>query len=162
MPRPAAAHDHGVAALPRARHRQRDIAGRLGISQPPVSRLLTQAEEQGIIRTVVVAPDGIYPEPEEILEDAYGLCWAATTPSPASSAARRRATSTRPRCGVRAPGSPELVVAITLEQLRTAGTRVVAGGTTKWAPLHAALCGGWADVLVTDLASARYLISHAD
>ena len=57
----------------------------------------------------------------------------------------------------------ELVVAITLEQLRSAGSRVVvAGGTTKWAPLHAALRGGWADVLVTDLASARYLISHAD
>jgi DNA-binding transcriptional regulator LsrR (DeoR family) len=57
----------------------------------------------------------------------------------------------------------ELVVSITLDQLRSAGTRVlIAGGTTKWAPLHAALCGGWADVLVTDLASARYLISHAD
>ncbi|MDT7580519.1 MAG: hypothetical protein QOK35_1783, partial [Pseudonocardiales bacterium] len=57
----------------------------------------------------------------------------------------------------------ELVVAITPDQLRAAGTRVlVAGGTSKWAPLRAALRGGWVDVLVTDLASARYLISHAD
>ena len=39
---------------------------------------------------------------------------------------------------------------------------VVAGGSCKWESLHAALRGGWVDVLVTDLASARYLISHAD
>ncbi|MDT7581277.1 MAG: hypothetical protein QOK35_2541, partial [Pseudonocardiales bacterium] len=58
-------HEHDI--------RQRDIAARLGISQPRVSRLLAQAEEQGIVRTVVVAPEGIYPEPEEALEDAYGL-----------------------------------------------------------------------------------------
>ena len=58
-------HERGV--------RQRDIATRLGISQPRVSRLLAQAEEEGIVRTVVVAPDGIYPEPEEALEEAYGL-----------------------------------------------------------------------------------------
>jgi DNA-binding Lrp family transcriptional regulator len=36
-------HEHGI--------RQRDIATRLGISQPRVSRLLAQAEEQGIVRT---------------------------------------------------------------------------------------------------------------
>ncbi len=57
----------------------------------------------------------------------------------------------------------DLVLAITLDQLRTARTRVVvAGGTTKWAPLAAALRGSWVDVLVTDLDSARYLITHAD
>ena len=57
----------------------------------------------------------------------------------------------------------DLVVAITHAQLREARTRVVvAGGTSKWESLHAALRGGWVDVLVTDLASARYLISHAD
>jgi len=301
-------HEHGI--------RQRDIATRLGISQPRVSRLLAQAEEQGIVRTVVVAPEGIYPEPEEVLEDAYGLreCHVVEVlggddaiPRQLGSAAARylnEATLWGPRVGftswsstlremvrsldpvrrsgvtdvvemlgdlgapllqheaghatlrlaallgaepvlLRAPGvlaTPELraavlrdahveralrmldqldvafigigpadfhgplhegdnffsadqlaqvraagavgqlnqrfvdargaslptpldelVVAITLEQLRSAGSRVVvAGGTTKWAPLHAALRGGWADVLVTDLASARYLISHAD
>ena len=58
-------HERGI--------RQRDIATQLGVSQPRVSRLLQQAEEQGIVRTVVVAPEGIYPEPEEALEDAYKL-----------------------------------------------------------------------------------------
>jgi hypothetical protein len=55
-------HEHDI--------RQRAIATRLGTSQPRVSRLLAQAEEQGIVRTAVVAPEGIYPEPEEALEDA--------------------------------------------------------------------------------------------
>src|SRR5436190_689829 len=50
-----------------------DIATRLGISQPRVSRLLAQAEEHGIVRTVVVALDGLYPEIEEAIDDAYGL-----------------------------------------------------------------------------------------
>ena len=300
-------HERGI--------RQRDIAIRLGISQPRVSRLLAQAEEQGIIRTVVVAPDGIYPEPEEALEDLYGLrechvvevaggdqaiprelggaaahylneatlwgphvgftSWSSTlretvraldpvrrsgtthvvemlgdlgapllqheaghatlrlaamlgaepvllrAPGVVATSGLREAVlhdahvaralrlldrldvafvgvgpadfhgplregdnffTAAQLAAVRAAGavgqldqrfvdahgkpvaSPldDLVVAITLEQLRAAGTRVaVAGGTTKRAPLHAALRGGWVDVLVTDLASARYLISHA-
>lgn len=58
-------HERGV--------RQRDIAVRLGISQPGVSRLLTQAEEHGIVRTVVVTPEGLHPELEERIEDLYGL-----------------------------------------------------------------------------------------
>ena len=300
-------HEHDI--------RQRDIAARLGISQPRVSRLLAQAEEQGIVRTVVVAPEGIYPEPEEALEDAYGLrechvvdvlggdediprqlggaaarylneatlwgqhvgftSWSTTLREmvraldpvrrsgvthvvemlgdlgppvlqhEAGSATLRLATllgaepvllrapgvlatpslretvlrdahveralrmldrldvaflgmgppdfhgplrednffSAAQLDDVRAAGAvgqinqrfvdargqglptplDDLVVAITLNQLRAAGTRVlVAGGTSKWAPLHATLRGGWVDVLVTDLASARYLISHAD
>ena len=301
-------HERGI--------RQRDIAVRLGISQPRVSRLLAQAEEQGIVRTVVVAPDGIYPEPEEALEDAYGLrechvvevlggddaiprdlgvaaaryldeatLWGARVGFTSWSSTLReavRALDPVRRSGtthvvemlgdlgapllqheaghatlrlasllgaepvlLRAPGvlaAPDLraavlrdphveralqmldrldvafvgvgpaafhgplhegdnffraeqladvraagavgqldqrfvdakglavdtplddlVVAITLDQLRAADTRVVvAGGTTKWTPLHAALRGGWVDVLITDLASARYLISHAE
>ncbi len=301
-------HERGV--------RQRDIATRLGISQPRVSRLLAQAEEEGIVRTVVVAPDGIYPEPEEALEEAYGLreCHVVevtggdeSIPRELSSTAARylaEATLWGPRVGftswsstlrevaralepvrrsgathvvemlgdlgaplvqheagratlrlaavlgaepvllrtpgvlgtpalreaalldahveraltmldhldlafvgvgpadfhgplregdsffgavqlaaVRAAGAvgqlnqrfidakgqavdtplDDLVVAITLDQLRAADTRVVvAGGISKWVPLHAALRGGWVDVLVTDLATARYLISHAD
>ena len=97
-------HDRGI--------RQRDIAARLGISQPGVSRLLAQAEDHGIVRTVVVAPDGFFPEPEEVIEDAYGLreCTSSrsrrTARCPASSAVRRPATSTRPPCGVRTSGSP--------------------------------------------------------
>ena len=301
-------HERGI--------RQRDIAARLGVSQPRVSRLLAQAEEQGVVRTVVVAPDGLYPEPEEAIEDAYGLrechvvevvgdedaiprelggaaarylggttlwgprvgftSWSSTlremarelgpvrrsgtthvvemlgdlgapllqheagratlqlaralgaepvllrTPGVVGTPALRDAAQRDPHVGralamlddldvafvgvgpagihgplregdnffsaqqlasVRAAGavgqldqrfvdargvavaSPldELVLAITLDQLRTARTRVVvAGGTSKWAPLAAALRGGWVDVLITDLESARYLISHAD
>ena len=301
-------HERGV--------RQRDIAARLGISQPRVSRLLAQAEEQGIVRTVVVAPDGLYPEREETIEDAYkirechivevlggeetiprelGLAaarylgetapwgsrigftsWSSTlremareleplrrggtthvvemlgdlgspllqheagratlqlaralgaepvllrTPGVVATPELRDAAlrdthveralhllddldlafigvgpadfhgplrdgdnffSAEQLAAVRAAGavgqlnqrfidaegnpvdSPldDLVVASTLDQLRTARTRVVvAGGASKWAPLAAALRGGWVDVLVTDLVSARYLISHAD
>jgi DNA-binding transcriptional regulator LsrR (DeoR family) len=301
-------HERGV--------RQRDVATRLGISQPRVSRLLAQAQEQGIVRTVVVAPDGFHPEAEEALEDAYGLrechivevhggdesiprelgvaaarylggtslwgprvgftSWSSTlremareldpvrrsgtthvvemlgdlgapllqheagratlrlaraldaepvllrTPGVVAAPALREAAlqdahvsralgmldeldlafvgvgpadfhgplregdnffSAEQLAGVRAAGAvgqldqrfvdargeavvtplDDLVVAISLKQLRTAATRVVvAGGTTKWVPLSAALRGGWADVLVTDLASARYLITHAD
>jgi DNA-binding transcriptional regulator LsrR (DeoR family) len=300
-------HEHDI--------RQRDIATRLGISQPRVSRLLAPAEEQGIVRTVVVAPEGIYPETEEVLEDAYGLrechvvevlggddavprqlggaaarylneatlwgphvgftSWSTTlremvraldpvrrsgvtdvvemlgdlgppvlqheagyatlrlarllgaepvllrAPGVLATPALREAVlhdahvtralrmldrldvafvgmgpadfhgplvednffSAAQLADVRASGAvgqinqrfidvrgevlptplDDLVVAITPDQLRAAGTRVlVAGGTSKWAPLRATLRGGWVDVLVTDLASARYLISHAD
>ena len=57
----------------------------------------------------------------------------------------------------------DTVVAITLAQLRRAHTRVViAGGSNKLGPLHAALRGRWIDALVTDLTSARHLITYAD
>jgi DNA-binding transcriptional regulator LsrR (DeoR family) len=291
--------------------RQRDIANRLGISQPQVSRLLALAEEHGVVRTVVIAPDGLYPELEEELEDAYGVrevhivdviggddsiprdlggaaarylgeaapwgprvgftSWSSTlremtrvldpvrrsgtsqvvemlgdlgapllqheagqatlrlarqlgaepvllrTPGVAASPEMRTAAagdahvaralglldevdvafvglgpadfhgplrdgdnffSDQQLTTVRAAGAvgqlnqrfidaagaavdtslDELVVGITLPQLRAAGTRiVVAGGTSKWGPLAAALAGGWVDVLVTDLTSALHL-----
>jgi DNA-binding transcriptional regulator LsrR (DeoR family) len=291
--------------------RQRDIAARLGISQPRVSRLLALAEEHGIVRTVVVAPDGLYPELEEEVEDAYGVrevhvvdvlggdqaiprdlggaaarylteaapwgpvvgftSWSSTlremtrmlapirrsgtahvvemlgdlgspllqheagqatlrlarqlgaepvllrTPGVAASPDLRAAAegdahvtralrlldrvdvafvglgpadfhgplqegdnffSAEQLAAVRAAGAAgqlnqrfidaagarvetpldELVVSATLDQLRAAGTRiVVAGGTSKWGPLAAALAGGWVDVLVTDLNSALQL-----
>ena len=47
-------HVHGV--------RQREIGSRLGISQARVSRLLHQAEELGLVRTVVSVPVGLHPE----------------------------------------------------------------------------------------------------
>ncbi|MGF9649133.1 sugar-binding domain-containing protein [Pseudarthrobacter oxydans] len=49
------------------------IAQRLHISQSRVSRLLRAAVEQGIVRTVVATPDGVYPELEETIRAAYGL-----------------------------------------------------------------------------------------
>ena len=53
--------------------RQTEIAEKMGISQAGVSRLLRMAEEQGIIRSIVVPPEGLYPDLEEGLVEAYGL-----------------------------------------------------------------------------------------
>ncbi len=58
-------HTHGL--------RQIEIAARLGISQSRVSRLLTEAEEVGIVRTVVAAPLHVHAELEEAIEQRYGV-----------------------------------------------------------------------------------------
>jgi DNA-binding transcriptional regulator LsrR (DeoR family) len=58
-------HEHDV--------RQPEIARRLHISQARVSRLLKQAEIEGIVRTTVVVPEGVLTEVEDTLEEAYGL-----------------------------------------------------------------------------------------
>jgi len=56
----------------------------------------------------------------------------------------------------------DLVVGITLQQLRRVKRKiVVAGGAAKHRALLAALRGKWADVLVTDVNSANYLMSHS-
>ena len=56
-------HVHGL--------RQREIGQRLGMSQARVSRLLRQAETQGIVRTVVAVPNGLHVELEERIEERY-------------------------------------------------------------------------------------------
>jgi DNA-binding transcriptional regulator LsrR (DeoR family) len=53
--------------------RQAEIAEDMGVSQASVSRFLALAEEQGIVRTIVVPPEGLYPELEEELTAVYGL-----------------------------------------------------------------------------------------
>ena len=53
--------------------RQTDIASELHVSQPRVSRLLKRAAKEGVVRTVVSAPEGTYTELEEALEQRYGL-----------------------------------------------------------------------------------------
>lgn len=53
--------------------RQPDIAKQLGFSQATVSRLLTQAKGEGIVRISVAVPHGIYTELEELLIQRYGL-----------------------------------------------------------------------------------------
>jgi DNA-binding transcriptional regulator LsrR (DeoR family) len=53
--------------------RQPEIAERLHMSQASVSRLLKKATEVGIIRTVVVTPDGVYADLEERVEQAFNL-----------------------------------------------------------------------------------------
>jgi DNA-binding transcriptional regulator LsrR (DeoR family) len=58
-------HEQGV--------RQPQIAADLNISQSRVSRLLRQAADIGIVRTVVTLPDGVYTDIEQELERRYGL-----------------------------------------------------------------------------------------
>lgn len=58
-------HEQGV--------RQPEIASLLGMSQSRVSRFLKEANEVGIVRTVVVPPRGVYAEVEEQLRARYGL-----------------------------------------------------------------------------------------
>jgi DNA-binding transcriptional regulator LsrR (DeoR family) len=53
--------------------RQSEIADRLDLSQSRVSRLLKQAEREGIVRTTVAVPQGFYPELEDRLQVLYGL-----------------------------------------------------------------------------------------
>jgi DNA-binding transcriptional regulator LsrR (DeoR family) len=53
-------HEQGV--------RQPEIAERLNISQPRVSRLLKKAVATGIVRTTVVTPRGVFAEIEEEIE----------------------------------------------------------------------------------------------
>lgn len=53
--------------------RQPEIATRLRLSQPKVSRLLKGAQREGIVRISVRAPSGTNPELEEALETRYDL-----------------------------------------------------------------------------------------
>jgi DNA-binding transcriptional regulator LsrR (DeoR family) len=53
--------------------KQPEIATRLRLSQPKVSRLLKQAQDEGIVRISVRAVSGTNPELEEALEAHYGL-----------------------------------------------------------------------------------------
>ncbi len=63
-----------VARLYHARGlRQSEIAERLRLSQARVSRLLQQAEDLGIVRTIVVPPPGLNSELEEEVERVYGV-----------------------------------------------------------------------------------------
>lgn len=58
-------HERGI--------RQPQIAADLRISQSRVSRLLKQAAEQGIVRTTVSLPSGVFTELEEQLEERFAL-----------------------------------------------------------------------------------------
>jgi DNA-binding transcriptional regulator LsrR (DeoR family) len=58
-------HESGV--------KQPEIAMRLRLSQPKVSRLLKQAQDEGIVRISVRAPTGTHPDLELALEERFGL-----------------------------------------------------------------------------------------
>lgn len=53
--------------------RQAEIARELRISQATVSRLLKRAQDEGIVRISISAPEGMHPETERALRERYGL-----------------------------------------------------------------------------------------
>ncbi len=53
--------------------RQPEIAGRLNMSQSRVSRLLRDGVTAGIVRTIVVEPEGLFSDLEDRLRTLYGL-----------------------------------------------------------------------------------------
>lgn len=53
--------------------RQQDIADALSISQARVSRLLKEAGDRGVVRSIVQIPEGVYADLEDRLESALGL-----------------------------------------------------------------------------------------
>lgn len=52
---------------------QQEIADRLHLSRPKVSRILKQAREQGIVQITVVSPNGNFVELEHALEKKFGI-----------------------------------------------------------------------------------------
>ena len=52
---------------------QPEIAHRLNVSQSQVSRLLKEAQDNGVVRTVVLTPPDLFAETEEALRDRFDL-----------------------------------------------------------------------------------------
>ncbi|MFI7741806.1 sugar-binding transcriptional regulator [Kocuria rhizosphaericola] len=52
---------------------QRQISERLGLSPARVSRLLRQAEAEGIVSTVVAVPEGLHPDLEDTVERSWAV-----------------------------------------------------------------------------------------
>ncbi len=55
------------------KYNQQEIANRLHLSRPKVSRLLKQAREMGIVQISVLSPNNSFVELENALEDTYHL-----------------------------------------------------------------------------------------
>lgn len=74
---PSADHLRLLVKVARMYHergkRQPEIAAQLHLSQPRVSRLLKEAVARGVVRTLVVSPDGVHAELEDALVERYGL-----------------------------------------------------------------------------------------
>jgi DNA-binding transcriptional regulator LsrR (DeoR family) len=63
-----------VARMYHEQHiRQPEIAQRLHISQSRVSRLLKEAVNLGVVRTIVVTPPGVHSQLEDAIRDRFGL-----------------------------------------------------------------------------------------
>lgn len=54
-------------------YNQQQIADRLHLSRPKVSRMLKQAREQGIVQITITTPNGNFVELEHALENKFGL-----------------------------------------------------------------------------------------
>lgn len=52
---------------------QQEIANRLQLSRPKVSRLLKQAREQGVVQITIVTPNGNFVDLEQALEEKFDL-----------------------------------------------------------------------------------------
>jgi DNA-binding transcriptional regulator LsrR (DeoR family) len=65
--------------------RQPEIARQLSLSQAMVSRLLSAAQKEGIVRTTVMVPTGVYSELEEQLVARYNLKDAVVADCPIDS-----------------------------------------------------------------------------
>jgi len=52
---------------------QQQIADRLGLSRPTVSRLITEAKQHGIVRITITAPEGLHLDLEQALEARYPI-----------------------------------------------------------------------------------------
>lgn len=118
------------------------VAARLGMSQAIVSR--REAEDHGIVKTVVRVPEGLHPELEERIEAAYGLSEVHEVEVPGGDEAMAPTL-----------GSAAARLGVTLSQLARAFHRVaIVGGAAKHAAVVADLRGGWVDSLVTDLGTA--------
>jgi DNA-binding transcriptional regulator LsrR (DeoR family) len=98
MPRPRSAPDlyllSKVSSLYYLRDQtQQEIAERLRLSRPTVSRLLRDAQEHGIVQITVAPPRGLHIELETRLEERYGLSAVqivGTEPGQASEFQQRR------------------------------------------------------------------------
>ena len=66
--------------------KQEEIAEKLHISRPKVSRLLRQAQEEGIVQISVISPPGIHADLEERLEQTFGLVEAVVVDVPGGAA----------------------------------------------------------------------------
>ena len=85
MPRPRSAPDlyllSKVSTLYYLRDQtQQEIAERIGLSRPAVSRLLRDAQAHGIVQITISPPEGLHLDLETRLEERFGLAVARVVP----------------------------------------------------------------------------------
>jgi len=81
---------------------QQQVADELGVSRPQVSRLLTRAREEGIVRITIMDPFVTFTELETRLEETFGLRRAVVTAGEDLSAEGLSAMALRRRIGLAA------------------------------------------------------------